>query len=123
MTNGDTAVPVPKLGIDETKEVLVAVNQIAIFLLLILLDGLQVFKDVRAIIAKLKDDDDFRIVLQNAVDNIKAVPAEVRDLDAGEIIQLSGIQLEYLPKILAAVKRASAAKKVLEQEAVEESHG
>lgn len=100
MSNGTDV----KLGIDETKEVLVAVNELGIFLLTILIDGLQVYKDVKAIIEKIKDDEEFRAKIQAAVDNIKAVRAEVGDLDASEGVILAGVQLSYVPKVLEALK-------------------
>lgn len=95
-----------KLGIKETREVLKALNNLTIFLLSILLDGLQLYKDGKAIIVKLKDDDEFRRVIQDAIDNIQAVPAEIKDLDASEGITLAGDQLAFLPMIFKAISEA-----------------
>lgn len=101
--------PVPaleKLGIKETREVLKALNNLTIFLLSILIDGLQLYKDGKAIISKLKNDDEFTKVIQDAIDNIQAVPAEMKDLDASEVIILAGDQLMFLPQIFKAIKEA-----------------
>ncbi len=100
-----------KLGIEETREVLVAVNELSIFLIGIVMDGIQVFDDGRAIIDKLRNDDVFRVKIQAAIDNVRAVPAEIRDLDAAEGILLGGVQLSYVPKILQALRTARNAPK------------
>ena len=103
MTNSAPVVD-PKLGIKETKEVVVAVNELAIILLILILDGLQFFKDIRDLINHIKDNEDFRNKIQDAVDGIKMVPAEVKDIDSTERVELVGVQIPYLPKILAAIK-------------------
>ena len=96
--------PSTKLGIKETKEVLVAVNELTIVILILILDGLQFFKDIKELFNHIKEDADFRDKFALAVDNIKMVPAEVKDIDAYEIIELAGSQLAFLPKLLAAIK-------------------
>lgn len=103
------SIPVPstpstKLGIKETKEVLVAVNELTIVILVLILDGLQFYKDIKELFNYIKDNKDFRDKFAAAVDNVQLVPAEVRDIDATEIIELAGSQLAFLPKLLAAIK-------------------
>ncbi len=95
-----------KLGVKETQEVLVAVNELAIFLVGIIWNGIQFYDDTRAIIDKLRNDEEFVKKMEAAADNIKAVPAEIGDLDAAEGILLGGVQLAYVPKILQALRTA-----------------
>ncbi len=94
-----------KFGINETEDVLDAANEIAILIIVILKDGLQYYKDFKTIFEKIRNDEAFRNVLEEAYKNIGAVPDEMGDLDASEIIQLAGIQMKYLPRLLEAVKK------------------
>ena len=102
MSNGTEPV---KLGIGETTDVLEAANELAILLITILKDGFQVYGDFATIFSKIREDDAFRKVLQDAYTNIRDVPAEMGDLDASEIIQLAGTQMGYLPRLLEAIKK------------------
>lgn len=93
-----------KLGIKETKEVVVAANELGAFLVERLKDGVGA-DDAMAVIAKLQTDEAFKAKMQAAFDNVKAVPAEVKDVDLAEGMELAMVQLSYLPKILAAAKK------------------
>lgn len=94
-----------KLGIKETKEALVGVNELSIALIGTLKDGFQPVKDVTELYAKLAADPVVSAKLMDAYANIGAVPAEVKDLDVAEGMELAGVQLAYVPKLIEAFKK------------------
>jgi hypothetical protein len=89
-------------GDKETKEVLVAVNEVALVLVKQLKDGVGL-DDFAAVYAKITGDAEFREKLYAAYEGISKVPAEVVDLDLGEVIDLVGTQVSYVPKYIAAL--------------------
>lgn len=86
-------------GIKETKEALIGVNELALFLVKRLKDGADL-NDALAIWEKLQKDDEFKEILQKAWDGYQAVPNETKDLNVPEAIELISVQLEYLPKFV-----------------------
>ncbi len=91
-------------GIQETKEVLVAVNEIAIVIVKHVKDGVSV-SDIPAIVSELIGSDSFKTTLTAAITNITQVPAEIKDIDLLEGGELAICQASYLPKILEALKK------------------
>jgi hypothetical protein len=51
------------------------------------------------------NSDAAKIALVKAVENILAVPKEISDIDLGEGLELGKVQLNYLPKILEALRK------------------
>lgn len=92
------------LGIKETQEAVVGVNELAIVLIKHLKDGAQV-SDATAIFDELKSNPEVVAKLMAAKDNIGAVPAEMGDCSILEAAQLGMVQLGYLPKIIVALKK------------------
>ena len=101
MTNEE---PVEKLGIKETKEVLIALNEIGLVVYPIVKDGVQVYDDMKALIEAILSNSDFRQAIADAVDKVMDVPAEISDIDLQEGIELIGTQLEYLKKLVDVLK-------------------
>lgn len=93
-------------GIKETKELLVGVNELAIFLVMRLKDGFQLAEDLTAIIQKLQGDPEFMAKMKLAYDGVSLVGEEVKDLDLAEGLDLIMTQAMYVPKILEAAKKA-----------------
>lgn len=93
------------VGIKEAKEALVGVNELAICLAERLKDGVGV-DDMVALFMKLQSDDEFKAKLAAAADGIGAVPAELKDLSLAEGMELAVVQIAYVPKLLAAIKKA-----------------
>lgn len=91
------------VGIKETKEVLLGVNELAIVLIKLLKDGVQL-DDAMALYAKISSDEAFRGAVLNAVDKIAQVPSEIGELDIAEGIELASLQLSFVPKIADALK-------------------
>lgn len=90
-------------GIEESKDVLIAVNELCILLLTKFKDGVQL-SDFTSIFAAITLDSEFKSKIQEAYVGAKAIPAEVLDIDVAETIELSSLQLSYIPKILAAIR-------------------
>jgi hypothetical protein len=88
-----------KVGIKETKEALVGVNEVSLALMIQFKDGVQA-TDFPELYAKIVADKEFEAKVKAAYDNYKAIPEEVKDLDPGEALELAGVQLEYVPKFV-----------------------
>jgi len=91
-------------GIEETKEVLVASNELGLVIAKHVKDGPQA-TDIAAIAMELFGSDAFKLALVKAIENVKQVPAEVKDIDLEEGLELAKLQLQYIPKFLEALKK------------------
>lgn len=94
------------LGVKETKEALIGVNEVSLCLAEKFKDGVQV-TDFTEFYAKVTADEDFKSKVKAAYDNYKAIPAEIKDVDAGEGIELAVVQLDYAPKFLAVFSKGA----------------
>jgi hypothetical protein len=88
-------------GVQETKEALVAINEIALFLAVRFKDGLGA-DDAVALYNKIVSDHDFKAKLFLAYDNYQKIPQEIKDIDAGEGLELVQVQVEYVNKFITA---------------------
>jgi hypothetical protein len=88
-------------GINETKEVLIGANEVALLMIKLLRDGVQ-FSDFEQVYMNLMQNSEFRAKVLTAYEGVSAVPAEVKDLDLGEGVELVLIQAQYVPKLVAA---------------------
>jgi hypothetical protein len=93
-----------KIGVKETEDFLRAFNELGIFLIKRLRDGVQ-FDDFVALYDKLTKDDEFRSIMSNAFNDVSKIPEEVKDLDVEEMVKLISIQLTYAPKIIELIKK------------------
>lgn len=91
-------------GVKETKEALVGVFEVSIFIAERLKDGIGV-DDAFAIFDKLKNDDDFKNKIAEAYKGVEAVSEEIKDLDAQEGVDLALLVVSYVPKFLDAFKK------------------
>lgn len=73
--------------IKETKEALIAVATLAKYLIEVSKDGITL-QDATAFITKLISDIEFRTIFMNGINGIAVVPAELKNLDVNEIIEL-----------------------------------
>lgn len=90
--------------VKNVKEVLVALNMVSLVLIKQLRDGFQV-ADVGAAILEIMASDETKAALVAAIEGITALPAEIADFQLAEGIELALVQLDYLPKILEALKK------------------
>jgi hypothetical protein len=93
------------MEIKETKEAMVGLNEVTILLAKQLKDGLQVSQDIAAVVGELLANPELKDKLAEAAKGIQQVPAELKDLSVAEGIQLVMVQVDYLPKLLAAFKK------------------
>jgi hypothetical protein len=85
-------------GIKETKEVVIAATDIAIAIVKQVKDGVQ-FSDALALAAALSSDP-LKSEINDALSDINQVPAELKDLNAIEGIELAST---VLAKIMAGL--------------------
>ena len=93
-------------SVKETKEALVAINEIGLFLALQFKDGFQ-SSDFSAMYEKIIKDHEFKAKLLLAYENYSAIPGELDDLDLGEGLELVKVQTEYVPQFVEVFKKVS----------------
>jgi hypothetical protein len=91
-------------GIKETKELLVAVNELAIKIAGLAKDGVQV-ADAIALVALVSADSELQAKLLAAFQGAAAIKDEVKDLDVAEGVDLVVTQAQFVPKIIEALKK------------------
>lgn len=89
-------------GIKELKEALLGVNELTLFIISRLQDGFQA-DDVLALFQKLISDEDpeLKLAVTKAIEGYDKMPAEVRDIDVGEGLELLDAQVALVNKYLA----------------------
>ena len=91
-------------GIKELKEAIEALMDISIFIAGRLKDGADI-GDGFALAKFLLADEEFKPVLDKAIDGIGKIPGEITDLSAEEGLQLGGeFIVKHLPELLRALK-------------------
>lgn len=93
-----------KIGIKETKEMLVAVNVISIMLIQRLKDGIDL-DDGFAFWEAFTSESEVKKAVVKAWDEYKKIPEELEDIDIGEIIELIKLQSDFVPEIIQAMKK------------------
>ena len=92
------------MDVRETKEVLKAMNEITLFLIEALKDGVD-FSDFVDFYNKVTKDQKFSILLRDAYDGMGEIPEELSDLDMREGLELIQLQLDYIPKIVDSFRK------------------
>jgi len=95
---------VQKVGIKETKEALIGINEVALFLCSAMSDGTS-FSDFIAFYDKLTKDVEFQKVLRNAWEGRERISEEMSNVDIVEGMELLQLQIGYVPKFLEAFKK------------------
>lgn len=91
-------------SVKEVKEAVLGLQELVLVLVPLLKDGVQL-GDAVALMGKLQSDANLMAALKNAVDGIGKVPAEVKDLDLSEGMELAMMQIGFIPKLLEALKK------------------
>jgi len=86
----------------ETKEGLIAGNEIGVFIAARLKDGPDV-GDALALIKKLQEEPEFLAVVQAGIDKAGQIPGEIKAMGFGGYAELVTIQISYIPKYLQAL--------------------
>lgn len=92
------------VGVDGAKAVLKASNELTILLVKQFKDGVQV-NDFAEIWNKFSTDEAFKAKMKAVWNLYKSLPAELKDIDAGEGLELAAVQIEYIPAIVEAFKK------------------
>jgi len=95
-------------GIKESQEMLAAILEVAVVLGPILRDGFQAGQDLAAIFAQLSSNDALKSKIAAAVDKANEVPAELKDLDLNEGLQLLIVAVPEIQRVLDAWKEVEA---------------
>lgn len=97
-----------KAGIQETKDAMIAINEVGLTMVQLFADGAQ-FQDVMEIWKKLSEDETFKAQLVAAYEGWSAISGEIADLDVNEALELVTVQLAYIPKFVDVVKKDTPA--------------
>lgn len=93
-------------SVKESKEVLGAVAELSVVLIKHLKDGLQLSKDLPAIINELVNNEALKAELEKAFNGIGKVDDELKDLSLEEGVELAMVLALKAPKIIDALKKA-----------------
>ena len=91
------------VGIQETLEVVQALNEVALVLAKNFKDGVQV-GDAVTIVTQLLSDDAFKAKLGKAFENVGKVPAEIAEFGLDDAAVLFTEEIAFVPKLIAAFK-------------------
>jgi len=89
------------MDIKNTKEILVAANEIGLVVAQALKDGAQM-SDVMVVVGKIMGDLQGKVGA--AISGASEVPAEIKDISVNEVVELVALQLEYVPKFVNVLK-------------------
>lgn len=92
-----------KLGIKESKELLHGLLELSMCLLDVFKDGVQA-ADAIELFNKITSDEKIKEKFFAAFDGYKHLPAEIKDLDAYESVELIAELIAFVPKFLDALK-------------------
>lgn len=98
---------VPSMGVQETKEVMIAVNELGLTLLNLFADGVQ-FADAMALWKKIGEDETFKAQLKAAYEGWSNVSGEISHIDVAGMLSLVATQMEYIPRLLEAIGKTKA---------------
>ncbi len=94
-------------GVKELREAVRGLLKVAAFLGARFKDGVQ-FGDFAAFYANLTQDGEFKTVMNEAWDGYQKIGAEVKDIDAGEGLEVVGDIVDEVPNLLEAFKKDKA---------------
>lgn len=92
-----------EFGIKETKEVLIAANEVGVVVIKAFKDGVQI-GDFVTFWNTYKDNAEFKAALEAAWDKAGQVPKEIGNLNLSESVDLVLTQVAQIPKLIDALK-------------------
>jgi hypothetical protein len=90
-------------SVKETKEALIAINEIGLVVVKLLKDGLQA-SDAIEFYNALMNNQDMKDKIADAYESYNLIPEEIKDIDLGEGAELLKLQVEYLPLFVEELK-------------------
>lgn len=97
-------IPTKENPMKNTNELLIAINEILILLITRFKDGLDL-KDFPAIWEKITTDEEFKELMRVAYEGVEEIPAECNNMTTEDALQMTILQLQYIPKIMAILKK------------------
>jgi hypothetical protein len=91
------------MSVKETKEVLIAANMLSVELIKTVKGGPKL-ADIGTLLTHLMGDEIFKTALYAAYSDISKLPQEMKTIDLEGGLELAQVQLEWVPKIVAAVR-------------------
>lgn len=85
-------------GIKEIREAMEGLLEVSLFIANLVGDGFQ-WSDISDVFKKLQDKE-FQAILKKAVEGREKIPAEVKDIDFEEAMELAVMLLKYLPRLI-----------------------
>jgi len=103
-------------GIKETKEAIIGINELCLVLVAHLADGLQLGKDVPAIIAELMTNSELINAMQKGLEGMEKIPGEIQDIDLKEGVELGMLLMSYVSRYADALshKKSEAPSNAVE---------
>jgi len=92
-----------KVGIKETKEFMIGLNALLIFLIERFCDGVQI-SDFAAIYNKITKDEEFISKMALAYEGYINIPNELDNLDLYDALDITKLQLDFIPLIVGAFR-------------------
>lgn len=92
-----------EVGIKETKELVIAINQVGLKVLELAQDGLDL-KDAADLAVEIANNKELKDALALAVEDFQKIPEEFKDLSFKEAIDLASVQVQFIPEILKAIE-------------------
>lgn len=94
-----------QMGIKDTKEAIVGVLEIALFIKERIADGLGM-DDAMAVWDKVKNDEDFKSKVVAAYEGYANISQESKDYSIEEYLEMTNLLLSYIPRFLKEAPKA-----------------
>ena len=98
-----------KIGIKEVREIIHGADRLAVAIIKLVSDGLDV-TDAVALFAKFQNDTEFRKAMMDMVQGADKALKELKDLDLKESIQLAKDGLDFTEHVLTAIQENKKAE-------------
>lgn len=95
-------------GVKEFRELLKGCLAVALILVKKFKDGVQ-FSDFTEFYTAITSDGDFKKTLEEAYDGYNKVPEELKDIDAGEGLEVACDVIDFVPEFAKALKKEEKA--------------
>ena len=92
------------LGVKETCDVISAANELAIIIIRHVKTNPSP-AEIPSLVMDLVTNAEFKASLQEAMENISQVPAEIADISLTDTFQIMQTQLSYVPSLLSALAK------------------
>ena len=96
-----------KVGVTDTRQAVVGLMAVAVFLAKQFKDGVQ-FTDFVSFYTELTQNEEFKKKLEDAWNGHQQISEEVKDIDAGEGLEILGDIAGHVPELVESLKKDTA---------------